>query len=204
MTEENVETADDTATDTSTEETSTEETGTEETSTEETSTDDNADDHSADDVGTVPDEYKFELPEGVELDTKALELAVPVFKELGLSQDNAQKLVGVFTEFQQQQMQASADSFVETVTGWTDAVKGDKELGGEDFDKNMAIAKRTLDKYGDESLMEDLHTYGWGSNPNFIRLLHKVGQTLKEDNPGSNGKNSSGSGDIISRMYPNN
>ena len=202
MADEPVDTADDTATDTGTTDTGTD-TGADDATDTGTDTD-STDDHSADDVGTAPDEYTFELPEGVEMDDAALELATPVFKELNLSQDQAQKLVGVFSELQQAQMQASADGFTNTVTKWTEEVKGDKELGGEEFEKNMAVAKRTLDKYGDDALKDDLHTYGWGSNPSLVRLLFKVGQTLEEDNPGGKTGQTSSSGDIVSRMYPNN
>ncbi len=58
---------------------------------------------------TVPDTYAdFVMPEGVELDSALLTEAAPLFKELGLTQDQAQKLV----DFQAKQVQASSESNV--------------------------------------------------------------------------------------------
>src|SRR6185437_10360924 len=45
-----------------------------------------------------PESYDFKAPEGKELNSKFLDRATPVFKELGLSQANAQKLVDTYNE----------------------------------------------------------------------------------------------------------
>jgi len=65
----------------------------------------------------VPEKYDFKAPaawseKGWELDTKLIETATPIFKELGLSQDQAQKLVDFYTATSQ------IGRVNESSTGW--------------------------------------------------------------------------------------
>ncbi|MDD1107598.1 peptidase, partial [Klebsiella pneumoniae] len=46
----------------------------------------------------APEKYEFTAPEGAELDSKAVELFEPVARELGLSNDQAQKLAGLWPQ----------------------------------------------------------------------------------------------------------
>ena len=48
----------------------------------------------------APEKYEdFKLPEGMEVNTDLLDKATPVFKELNLTQDQAQKMVDLQTTF---------------------------------------------------------------------------------------------------------
>ena len=49
---------------------------------------------------TVPEKYDFKAPEGQSLDAALVERATPIFKELGLTQDAAQKLVDFYNASQ--------------------------------------------------------------------------------------------------------
>lgn len=55
-----------------------------------------------------------------------------------------------------------------------------KEWGGE-FKTNLALAGRTLDRFGSPELKAALNSSGMGNNPDLIRLLHRVGALLSED-----------------------
>lgn len=46
----------------------------------------------------VPDKYEIKAPEGMELDAQMVEQFTPIFKELGLSQEKAQKLADAYSE----------------------------------------------------------------------------------------------------------
>ena len=48
-----------------------------------------------DDAPVVPDKYEFKAPEGYEVDQKFLDDATPVLKELGLTQEQANKLFDI-------------------------------------------------------------------------------------------------------------
>lgn len=47
------------------------------------------------DAPSVPDKYEFKAPDNYTLDPTAYEAAIPVFKELGLTNDQAQKLIDI-------------------------------------------------------------------------------------------------------------
>lgn len=56
--------------------------------------------------------YEFTPPEGGELDANALAVFEPIAKELGLSQEQAQKLVDIYPQIQQQQAEAGANKLL--------------------------------------------------------------------------------------------
>lgn len=149
-----------------------------------------------------PGEYaEFAMPEGMELDAKLLESAAPLFKELGLNQEQAQKLV----DFQAAQVKASAQeqvsAFEQLKSDWLTQSQSDKEIGGDNFDKNIGAAKAALDAYGSPELRTLMDDYGIGNNPEIIRFMVRVGNTLKEDVPGM-GNPSSPEKSRVEQLYP--
>lgn len=60
---------------------------------------------------SVPEKYELTAPEGTELDSKAVELFEPVARELGLSNDRAQKLAGLWPQLQEQIQNRRAESW---------------------------------------------------------------------------------------------
>lgn len=136
----------------------------------------------------VPETYEdFTLPEGIELDAALMETAVPLFKELGLTQTQAQKLVDFQAAQTAQAQQAQVESFTKLVGGWETAARNDKEYGGGKFDENVAHARSAVAKFGTPAFKQLLEDHGTGSHPEMIRFLISVGKLTAEDNPGSAG-----------------
>lgn len=152
----------------------------------------------ATDQGDVEEYGEFTMPEGMELDQELLGKATPLFKELNLTKDQAQKLV----DLKAQEVQSQLEAHNTRVQEWTDAVKNDKELGGENFDKSIGIAKLGIDKVGSPALKELLETYGLGSHPELVRAFYKVGKLAQEDNPESGARASDSKKSIVDRLYP--
>ncbi len=153
----------------------------------------------------APEAYAdFSLPEGMELDSTVLEQAVPVFKELGLSQDQAQKLI----DFEAQRVQASQDAQVESFNqlkqDWLTQAKSDDEIGGEKFDENVADAKSFIDAFGTPELKTLLNEYGVGNHPEIIRAFARAGKLVKEDSPGNGGQAPGQKQDRADILYPKN
>jgi len=153
---------------------------------------------------TAPDTYAdFTLPEGVTVDASVLSEATPLFKELGLTQDQAQKLV----DFQAKQVQASSqsqtDSFNQLMNDWQTQSKNDKEFGGDKFEENVGIARSAIDSFGTPELKQLLEEHGVGNHPEVIRFMIKVGKTVREDVPGGNTVPTSKAQDRVSLLYPN-
>lgn len=145
----------------------------------------------------------FAMPEGIELDQQLLSEAVPIFKELGLTKEQAQKLV----DFQAKQVQAGSqkqiDSFNQQLDAWRDAAKTDSEFGGEKFDESIALARAAIGKFGTPELKQLLNDYGVGNHPEVIRFMVRVGKLTKEDVPGAQSNASTKPADRASLLYPN-
>ncbi|MFV8917572.1 peptidase [Serratia fonticola] len=131
-----------------------------------------------DEKPVVPEKYEFKAPEGVEqLDPQALAVFEPIAKELGLSQEQAQKLVDIYPQIQQQQ----AEAWSKQVTDWGDQVKADKEIGGDKLTASVGQAQKALDQFGTPALREYLEQSGLGNHPELVRAFAKVGKMMSED-----------------------
>lgn len=180
--------------------------------------DDNTGDGGSDDTGgsdttgqetgegsqTAPDTYAdFAMTEGVTVDSELLAEAAPIFKELGLTQEQAQKLV----DFQAKQVQASSqsqvDAFNQLMNDWQEQAKNDKEFGGDKFEENIGIARSAIDKFGTPELKQLLEEHGVGNHPEVIRFMVKVGKLTAEDVPGGTTTPTSKAQDRVSLLYPN-
>lgn len=144
----------------------------------------------------------FTMPEGMTLNAEQLEAAKPLFKDLGLNQEQAQKLV----DFQAQQVQASQqgqmDAFNQLKTDWVEQAKQDAEIGGDKFDETVGIAKEAIAKFGNEGLTKLLNDFGMGNHPEVIRFMAKVGRLTREDNPDAGGSPPGKPNDHVSVLYP--
>lgn len=136
-------------------------------------------------AGEVPDSYEFEMPEGMTLDQGLADAVTPVFKELGLNQEQATKLTGAYAQVKQQEAKQAQADFDKQLDQWAGEIKNDKEIGGEAFDANAAIARKAVDQFGSPEMKELLDSTGFGNNPHIFRFMLKVGKLLNEDQPGS-------------------
>lgn len=151
-----------------------------------------------------PDTYAdFVLPEDMLLDEVALAEATPLFKELGLSQEQAQKVIDLYAKQVQAGSQKQIDDFNQLMSDWSTQAKNDSEFGGDKFEENVKIAQSAIAKYGTSELKQLLNDHGIGNHPEVIRFMVRVGHTLKEDVPGSNGVVSSKAEDRVSILYGN-
>ena len=101
-------------------------------------------------------------------------------KRLGLSNENAQKLVDVAVQTAAKQAKTQADAWLKQRETWVGEVKADKEIGGAKFDENMNLARKAISKFGSPALLEVLNS-GWGDHPAFIRAFAAIGRALAED-----------------------
>lgn len=136
--------------------------------------------------GDTPAEYQsFTLPEGLTLDEAALAKAVPVFKDLKLDQESAQKLVSFYAE----QVKASNDALVQeqiahqqrTIDEWRAATAADKEIGGDKLAQNLGIAKKAWNALATPAMREMFDDWGISNHPEVVRFLYRVGSKLSED-----------------------
>lgn len=163
----------------------------------------------------VPDKYSdFKVPEGYELDGEVSKEASALFKDMKLSQGNAQKLVDFYIKQTQESNDAPYKLWEQTQEEWRNAIARDPEIGGKLPQVKQAVG-RMLDALGDPGLANDFRTAmdftGAGNNPAFIRTMYRLalrlteGQHVSGNAPSEAGQNRPGSRptSAAKAMYPN-
>lgn len=165
----------------------------------------NATDGTADNAATgAPETYEdFTMPEGVELDKEVVDQFVPIAKELGLSQEQAQKLVDLQTSLSKSSEEARSQNWANLQKTWVDSAKSDQEYGGQQFEANMAVARQALDKWGTPELKAMMDATGAGNHPEMLRFFYRVGKEMSEDKVVTGG-NPKGDGprDVARLLFP--
>jgi hypothetical protein len=141
----------------------------------------------------APEKYEaWKVPEGKQLDAGLVEEASPIFKELNLSQDQAQKLVDFYAKHQGNAYEANAKAFKEMTTSWRDSMKTDADLSklvGKDGNfgpdsKLVNTVNRALDGLQNPKLVADfkdaMNLTGAGDNPAFAKILYALAEQVTE------------------------
>ncbi|MDH0042451.1 hypothetical protein [Pseudomonas juntendi] len=129
----------------------------------------------------VPEAYAFkDLPEGYAMSEQQLAEVSPLFKELGLTQEQADKLVAFDAKRALAAEQAGLEQRQGLVTGWEKSLREDAAFGGANFDANVGVAQKALAQFGTPELSTMLKESGLGSHPEVVRLFHRIGQQLAE------------------------
>lgn len=122
----------------------------------------------------VPDVYEFKASEGMTLDQGAITLVTPVLKELGVSQEGAQKLADTFVQIQAQQLATQS-------ARWLEQARADKQIGGTAFDANAKIAQQAFANYATPELKSFLDSTGLGNHPELLKAFVAIGKASQQD-----------------------
>jgi len=143
--------------------------------------DDKGGDESNDDAGAPETYADFKLPEGMEADTGLIEAISPIFKELNLSQEKAQKLLDAYNGVVAERSKTQADEFKSTVEGWTKAIKDDKDYGGTKFAETAKLANKAVAAFDKGDLVGLLKRTGLCNHPEIIKAFAEAGKLISED-----------------------
>jgi len=123
------------------------------------------------------------VPEGIPVDEASLgefkDIAAAMNDGAGLSKDDAQKLV----DFRAKMVKDSAGEWETRFSEWRGELLSDKEIGGDKF-KEVTVPNvlAAAEKFGDKEVLDLLQTNKmYGENPPLIRMLNRIGETLRED-----------------------
>lgn len=124
----------------------------------------------------APDKYEAKLPEvhGLGVDEEQLKTSLARLHKAGLTNAQVQAVFDIYGETVGKAQEILAKSAKEAEAEL-------REVWGGAFDKNLALAKRTVREMGGESLLGFLESSGLANAPVFLRFLAKVGATLAED-----------------------
>lgn len=171
------------------------------TSTDDASTDDQSGDDTSDDTtataqpneffGAPEGDYELTgLPEGTEIDTRALEAVSPVAKEMGLSNEGLSKIAGVYAEKVLPQVvedltdRLQRDVAAQHATWANEAaelVKTDPVFEGRPLPEVQKVAAKFIDRFGGEDFRKFLDVTGLGNHPAMIKIAYQGGNAISED-----------------------
>ena len=172
-------------------------------------TDHNADEKPEDSVADkgkdgAPEEYSdFTLPEGVNLDAAAVAEAIPLLKEMGATQEQAQKLVDLQVQTMTGLMDAQSKAWTDQLGEWKNARETDAEFGKGKYDESIAIARKGMREFGEPALFAALEETGMGNHPELIRAFYRVGKAIGEDGFNFGSSNTEGGQSLAEKLFPN-
>jgi hypothetical protein len=161
---------------------------------------DGKDDQSKDGADGLPEKYDINVTvkgedgkdQKVDLDPALVDAATPVFKELGLGNEQANKIAALIPTVQQRMAEQQNDEFAKTKADWAKQTQNDEEIGGKNWKETKGLVGKALDhfvggpeknedgtyKSGFRQLLEDT---GLTNHPDMARMLRAVGAGLSED-----------------------
>lgn len=155
---------------------------------------------------TAQAEIELTLPEGFQADEKLLGEFKGLAKELGLKVDGGQKLVELYAKAQSAALEKGRTDLEATQKKWADALKSDKEVGGQSFDPSVHAARKAMAKYATPELTQFLEQTGLGNHPELFKFVARIGKAMSEDSVAgvtSNGASETNSQETFLRaQYP--
>lgn len=150
----------------------------------------------------------IKLPEGVAADAVALEEFKPLAKELGLSNEAAQKLVDLQVKQALAAQEKTRVALEQEEKQWLETIKADADFGGANFDASIQKAQRAMEKFATPELAALLKESRLGNHPELVKFAIRVGAAMSEDTISGTGSagaatpaNSQAA--FLADMYPN-
>lgn len=164
----------------------------------------------------APESYAdFTAPEGTTLNADAIKSASSLFKELGLNQAQAQKLVDFAAKQGRSDVAQLAKAYTDMRQDWRTQLKADPEIGSK-LPEVQETVGRVLDGLGDPKLATEvraaLDLTGAGDHPAIVKAFYKLAQKVVEPKhvngagPSPEGQRAPGTNDrpsLAQAMYPN-
>lgn len=132
---------------------------------------------------TSPESYVLDLP-NFQGSTEDLAFVTEMAQQSGLPAKEASEFLRRSEIYQNILQEKTAEA-------WQEACRTDPEFGGAQFDANLAVAKRGYNMFASDELKSLLEQTGYGNHPEVLRVFHKIGKMMGEDNIVGGGASSS-------------
>lgn len=166
----------------------------------------------SDDEGDGAGEYFYDAPEDFEV-TEEVQAQLDDFADFaqaqGISQEQFQSLI----DYQQNRLTGSIEAvsaeYTARANSWADDTQNDAELGGANFQENVAIAKTAMQQFMSPSMGQMLGMpseenpmgMGLGNHPEVVRLFYRIGKAM-QDSSLVVGDAKASDENALARMYP--
>lgn len=152
------------------------------------------------DEATPAEIQDFAIPEGMTLDAELSDSLKALAKDKGWDQETAQAVADLGIKQAQSieaALQASRD---QTINGWAEQTKTDKEIGA-NLEANVALAAKARDAFSTPEFAQFLNESGLGNHPEMIRTFMRIGQKISEDTIEGKGSDTPPA-DPAKRLFP--
>lgn len=139
----------------------------------------------------APEKYELTAPEGLEINDEILAEVDPIFRELGLSNEAANKIMPLAGKFHERIVAAQIDAHKAMGADWAKEARTDPRIGGKHWGETEAFVARALDTVsaglGKDGAKEVagfkdlLDATQLGNNPTMIKILRWYGERVGED-----------------------
>lgn len=132
----------------------------------------------------APETYEaFKAPEGVELAAPVLDVFQGAARKLNMSQEQAQEFLNELAPVVAKHNSEAINAIQQkAVKQWHQESQSDKEFGGDQFEANLAVARRAMaPEIATPALKKLLNDSGLGNHPEVIRWMFRVGKHLGQD-----------------------
>ena len=131
----------------------------------------------------APEAYTdFKVPEGSELDKEIIDKALPLFKELNLPQEHAQKLVDFYNDINKASAAKLETVVQEMRTAWRNEAKADKDIGPK-LDSVITEIGRAKDKLPEpirNAFNQAMDLTGAGDHPAIVKGIYELARLVNE------------------------
>lgn len=131
---------------------------------------------------TAPEHYVLKNANGEDVEPQELEMMSRMFKDVNLSQEQAQKLYSAYEKEQGSFIEQSQKEFNKMRDDWFNQTISDPQIGGQNIGQTKLCIKRVMQQCGNKELSEFLNKTGLGFNPAMVRFMTKVGELIGNDN----------------------
>lgn len=127
-----------------------------------------------------PEDYVFEFAPETVVDTALIEDFKRFAFEQKMSLENARLMAKFYEKYVLGQSKKQNQEQAELLQNMQKACEEDSEFGGMSFHDNMRYAKAAILRFDDGSLAKILNDTGFGSHPEVVRFMYRVGRALAE------------------------
>ncbi len=128
-----------------------------------------------------PTEWALKLPEGAQYAETGLKAVETFAKEHGLSQVQAEKLLGWQIKDHGDRTAAQAAEVAQVGTQWLEAAKADTEIGGAKFETTQQNVKRAMMAVLNEADRKAVADSPFANNPVWLKAMNKVAALLPSE-----------------------
>ena len=127
--------------------------------------------------GEPPEKYELGIEESANVNPTLVTEAEQIFREIGLTNDQAVKVGAILTRAKE----LDAEAWTQANDEWAQAVKDDPDMGGERYDATVARVRNVASRFGSPAFNEALEQYGFGNHPELVRFIDNIAKAIGED-----------------------